>query len=646
MTGAADPMMKSPAGTAFTPYSIVRNISDQPVSIALSLYWMEAGAAKAAQLQPLTIPPHRTRDLDAPSFLAMSGLKNFNGSVSLILDVKGDPRSLLMTGGSVDHKNTYLFEVMPTRIHEGIAKSISYWSIANGDDTMVTLWNSADEAQDFIFTLFFTGGHYDFPIHLGPRATNTFNVSEIVHNQVPDAEGNVIPASIHEGSARISGTFGTAQSILVSMEAGTYNVAKATCGTGCETCDGWVEGSEIDVSPLAMSVGGTDTVTFIVPFKDGTQRDYTSSTTWSTNDTSIATVKSAGVIKGVAVGTFTAKAEGPDLTPGYVCCSPTGGCCNPPSPPAGTGPGTVASLTCTSSVTRGGTATCTVTPSSVTVTAWQFKDGSGNTVTRTQDVGSLTWSGVMVASGTVSVTVSGLASPVPASITVNARTDFAFTAVSPSQASGNSITCYNGDVETLQSPPVNTSIVGASCADLIFSFVSAPAISDNGPNDGYQYLTSVSSTGGGQQTQFLYIVVTDLLSATTFYTAQCGTYSSSDSSGFIAGSQLKQNVFDHEEGSVLSHWTEYRNAQNNSSNNIGTVLEAKIGTPGTSQADYDDDLTNTGNAAINDILAAAAVEPCGGSPNDDSSQSCKYCGTINYSPYTSCGNSQPVAYCQ
>jgi len=38
---------------------------------------------------------------------------------------------------------------------------------ANGNDTMVTIWNPADELQDFVFRLSFTGGHYNFPIHLG-----------------------------------------------------------------------------------------------------------------------------------------------------------------------------------------------------------------------------------------------------------------------------------------------------------------------------------------------------------------------------------------------------------------------------------------------------------------------------------------------
>jgi hypothetical protein len=213
--------------------------------------------------------------------------------------------------------------------------------------------------------------------------------------------------------------------------------------------------------------------------------------------------------------------------------------------------------------------------------------------------------------------------------------------LSPTQAAGNSITCYNSSPVTLSSPPVANSLEGYSCADMAFSF-NYSTVNDNGPNNGYEYVTSASNVSGSSPTQFQFIVVTDLLSATTFYNAQCGNFSSSNSTGFIAGSQLKQNVFDHEQGSVLSHWTEYASAQNNSSNNIGTVLESTTAPPGSTGDSF---AQNAGNAASGRISQAVAAEPCGGSVAQDSSQACGSCGAINYTPYQSCSGN-PVPYCQ
>lgn len=50
--------------------------------------------------------------------------------------------------------------------------------------------------------------------------------------------------------------------------------------------------------------------------------------------------------------------------------------------------------------------------------------------------------------------------------------------------------------------------------------------------------------------------------------------------------------------------------------------------------------------AVSRIAQAMAVEPCGGLVSYDSSQSCKFCGNFNYTPYQSCGNATPVPYCQ
>jgi len=258
-------------------------------------------------------------------------------------------------------------------------------------------------------------------------------------------------------------------------------------------------------------------------------------------------------------------------------------------------------------------------PSGSTFKNWNFSDGT-NTVNGSGT--SNTWSGTMVTSGTVSVTVAsnGQTANASASITVNKRSNFAFSAVNPAQLASNSITCYDNSLHSLPSPPVSGALEGYSCADLTYSF-NFTTVSDNGPNSGYEYATSASDANLGQPTKFEYIVVSDLLSASsTFYIHQCGTYSSADTSGFIAGSQLRQNAFDHEQGSVLSHWTEYRDAQNNSGNNIGTVLETAVGAPGGADNSF---AKTKGDAALNRIAQAVSAEPCGGLVNKDSSQSCK-----------------------
>ncbi len=252
MAGAADPMLKFPAGTIFTPYAKVRNISAQNVLVTPTIWWMQGGAPHSARLPEVKVLPFHSGNLDVSALLSTAGLQNLNASINLVLETAGPPHALVIASGSVDQKNTYVFAVAPSAVKESVAKSLSYWSTANGDDTMVTIWNPADDPQEFTFTLFFLGGQYTLPVRLEGRVSRSFNISEIINNQIPDPEGRTIPITVHEGSAEISGSKGENQHVLVAIAAGTYNVIKATCQLYCITCEGAVRG---EVSAFNLQVG-------------------------------------------------------------------------------------------------------------------------------------------------------------------------------------------------------------------------------------------------------------------------------------------------------------------------------------------------------------------------------------------------------
>jgi hypothetical protein len=342
MSGLADPMMNFPSGTMFTPYSVLRNVSDQPISVTPTLWWMQGGAAHSAQLATWTATPHQTQTLDVLGLMPSAGLKNFNGSVNLVLDTKGPQGALLLSSGSVDQKYTYVFEVMPRGIAQSASKGLPYWSTGNGNDTMITVWNPADEAQDFIFTLFYTAGHYGYPIHLDPRATQSFNISEIIHSRIPDAEGNLIPLSVQAGSAEISGSLGENQDILVAIDGGIYNVQKATCGGWyCTTCNGEVSASVSD-NPFTVAVGANKQETFEYQYNTGTQYDVTTSSSWSSANTSVATV-SSGLTQAVGAGAVTISAVygGGVLQFSVPCAASPPSCPSSYISPSGSGSGAV-----------------------------------------------------------------------------------------------------------------------------------------------------------------------------------------------------------------------------------------------------------------------------------------------------------------
>jgi len=164
--------------------------------------------------------------------------------------------------------------------------------------------------------------------------------------------------------------------------------------------------------------------------------------------------------------------------------------------------------------------------------------------------------------------------------------------------------------------------------------ITTDSVSDNGPNQGYKYVASITSSHSGVSTAYLYVVPPDAEdTGSTFYVHQCGNYDAQNNpGGYISGSNLLAGITRHESGSGNSHYANYVAAQDNTSNNLGVVAEALTGTPSTSSTDFTNSAVSTLNDKVTAILTAAQVEPC--EVNKDAS--CNVLGNINFSPYQSC----------
>jgi putative SOS response-associated peptidase YedK len=141
-----------------------------------------------------------------------------------------------------------------------------------------------------------------------------FNISEIA-GQGPDAEGNVIPATVQEGSATLVGSQADNQHILAAMDSGVYNVRKATCYGPCLSCDGatswWVA-----LNPFGLGVGDQTQENLVAQWDTGSQYTYNDGS-WSTGNNSVATVQ-AGLVHGVSHGSISLVAYADE--PEYITC--------------------------------------------------------------------------------------------------------------------------------------------------------------------------------------------------------------------------------------------------------------------------------------------------------------------------------------
>ncbi|HEY0781817.1 MAG TPA: choice-of-anchor D domain-containing protein, partial [Thermoanaerobaculia bacterium] len=285
-----------------------------------------------------------------------------------------------------------------------------------------------------------------------------------------------------------------------------------------------------------------------------------------------------------------------------------------------------------SHVTRAGTVTFTLgnlcPTGQRTIQDWTFTDTGGTPVQRGAS-NITTWSGTLVTSGTVSVTVNqGEHTYTPsASVTVDKRTGFAFAAVQPRKVPLPQ-SCGQAPI-VFPSPPADTSDVGRSCLDVEASRTPAQ-VTDSGPNQSYRYIGEAHDTS-----DYFYVLSADVENTNgDFFRHQCGDYTPATGAGFISGAQLLADAQGHESGATNSHYQEYVDAQNDPAKNLGVGLEAMVGLPTESQTSFLNRADTEAARRRDVIMAAYAVEPC--RTGEVRGAGCEVHGPANVVPYAPC----------
>ena len=395
--GHRHPDMMFPGPVIFHPYLVVRNTTAAVRTITLSANDMYGEIAETAVLSNITLAPNANQTVDADGLIQRLNLKPLISYVNLTYAFSGQVSDVLISAGSIDGAGTYVFETPPLPSVRSMARTICYWQHGDGVDTKFTVWNHGGSAEDLVLTLYFDGGSYKLPIHLAAKASVMLDMEGILARQTPDADGATIPANVVEGSAKLSGSRGEAQHINATVDAASYNPAKATCQRVCVSCglSGYAEALG-NPDPVGFAVGATQQLTAIGQAPGGTQYNIAGSVSWASKNTAVSTVSTGGMATAGSVGATSVNFTTADYSPSSVCGSPPVCPYLPPLivtmpvsvPPKVniTGPG---SLPLAASGTPGGlntaSLTATGTPSGGTY-AWSIV--SGNSVTLSTRTGN------------------------------------------------------------------------------------------------------------------------------------------------------------------------------------------------------------------------------------------------------------------
>ncbi|MBV9267769.1 MAG: hypothetical protein JO061_16490 [Acidobacteriaceae bacterium] len=120
------------------------------------------------------------------------------------------------------------------------------------------------------------------------------DVKQIQNMAVPDAKGTVLPLTATRGSLVITAGSGKrADAMHIVVNSGIYNPQTATCGYGCETCNGCT-GFGITPDPFNLFFGAFGQLNSNCTWSNGSYEYYTGSSNWTSNNTGVVTVNSQG----------------------------------------------------------------------------------------------------------------------------------------------------------------------------------------------------------------------------------------------------------------------------------------------------------------------------------------------------------------
>jgi hypothetical protein len=260
---------------------------------------------------------------------------------------------------------------------------------------------------------------------------------------------------------------------------------------------------------------------------------------------------------------------------------------------------------------------------------YQFQPIVHPDIVRTENINTGSWTGPLLLGGSarVVVIVPGHSVSIPLQtpvITVNPRSwntppeqPTKVTGITPSPPGVFSTANVNGHM-------------GYFTAELggLFNPVK---LDGDGPNQGLSYVTWVKH-GEDPLVHFSYEIAPDVESGTTFYSKQCGQ------GGFILGSVLRSNTYEHESGTQKGHYQQYRDRLADPAVNYAIYAEQQVGAVSQTLQAFENMVQLNFNSRRDTLHNAADVEACNedvrydptcvaGNPNQG------FRGNINSPPY-------------
>jgi len=329
--GQPDPSEGFPESTRFSSPLLLANVGAKPVNVKVTVDYTIQEKSKMTPIdtkkpaptqdkfstvlvKQLTVAPGAVQRIELSDELAGLGVTDTLEEAGVDISYDGAPGSLIGQLTSVNQNGDYSFEVpiKDPADPSAMIEAVYPWTIENGTDTVLHLKNTTEKNVDALGVIQFPdGGSYNLTrITLEPHQSVAIDIEKLKDSKKPDVLKQIFPPDAMHGQlawhqVTPSTMIGRAEQTNVKQ-----GIARSfSCNSGC--CDYYYFGSAwLDPSSLTGAPGDSggvfDGYEDFWGCGDYHYTDYAASaSSWTTSDSTVATVDSYGNVTYVGAGTAT-----------------------------------------------------------------------------------------------------------------------------------------------------------------------------------------------------------------------------------------------------------------------------------------------------------------------------------------------------
>ena len=326
-----DPVLEFPKYTVLQPQLLLRNTTNKPAKVYLSFHWRGPVKDGRASIPELILVPFETRKIDVKSLQDKGTLPEDAYWAQVTLSTNTLPNEVMAVAASYDSTLRYGAQ---TPFSDQLIAHLEggQWQADSTHTSLIAAGNGGSKPVKAALTFFYDQGRKQYRIEqiIAPNDQLWVNLNDLIRNQMPDNDGNIIPSDITSGAYQLREISQPEQNFLYEGKVITDKTfGHATYG--CMVCCGYGGDNQpyLDPNPVQVPLNGS-AVVGVVGINSCSHNPTSISQyfpVWSSSNTSILTV-SPDQANGIMLGSATITASATALPTasfgetGHSICEP------------------------------------------------------------------------------------------------------------------------------------------------------------------------------------------------------------------------------------------------------------------------------------------------------------------------------------